>query len=74
MDWFPDIRISREVMLEPKETFSFFLTVTNNSNAPMNVSLHGEFDEHDENCIDVRNIFWLIKLISINSSRFPIFP
>lgn len=49
----PEVRIGREVLIVPNQPSSFFLMVSNYSPYFMTVSLTGEYDEHDPDCLDV---------------------
>ncbi|KAL3117911.1 hypothetical protein niasHT_005154 [Heterodera trifolii] len=52
LDHFPEIRISRPVKLAPGQNSAIFLTLTNNSSGPIDISLTGKRPEEEENCVN----------------------
>lgn len=55
IDFFPDVKISREVQLTPGHNSAFFLSITNNTAQQMEVKLTGLKCEEDASCVDVSN-------------------
>ncbi|KAL7079115.1 hypothetical protein ACQ4LE_001514 [Meloidogyne hapla] len=55
LDFFPEIRISRQVELVSGQNSAFFLAINNNTIHSLNVKLIGEKCENDEKCVDTSN-------------------
>ncbi|KAF7635110.1 hypothetical protein Mgra_00005551 [Meloidogyne graminicola] len=52
LDFFPEIRISRQVELFSNQNSVFFLVINNNTLKSLNIKLTGEKCENDVNCVD----------------------